>query len=383
MRRDLILVAIALMIWGVGEGLFLFFQPLYLQELGANPSEIGRILGIVGLAMTVAHLPAGYLSDRLGRKPLMVAAWILGAASAWIMALAKDLPFFVLGSALYGLTSFVMVPINSYLTAARGNWSVGRVITLVAVAYNTGAILGPLLGGWLGAQSGLQRNFLLSAILFLFSSAAILFIRPQPVDAQPQQAKKGVFSGLLTTRYLIYLSITFITMFSMFLPQPLSQNFLQNERGVNLVQMGFLISARSLGVVGLNLVLGQLSARLGFLLAQVAMALFALLIWQGGWLPWYALGYFLLGGYQTARYLAIAQSRELISAANMGLGYGLVETFVAMAAILAPPLAGWLYDWHPPSIYYVSLILIGFTFIINLSFSQLRSTNLDNQEEKP
>jgi hypothetical protein len=45
MKRDLILVAIAMFAWGLGEGMFLYFQPLYLEELGANPIMIGTILG--------------------------------------------------------------------------------------------------------------------------------------------------------------------------------------------------------------------------------------------------------------------------------------------------------------------------------------------------
>ncbi len=71
MSRDLVLIACALMTWGLGEGMFYFFQPLYLQELGADPLKIGSILGLVGLATMLAYLPAGYLSDRIGRRPLI------------------------------------------------------------------------------------------------------------------------------------------------------------------------------------------------------------------------------------------------------------------------------------------------------------------------
>ena len=108
MRRDLILIALAMFTWGLGEGLFFYFQPIYLERLGANPIQIGAILGGFGLAMTVSHLPAGYLADRIGRKPLLVAAWIFGMMATWIMALANSLPVFVIGILLYGTTMFVM-----------------------------------------------------------------------------------------------------------------------------------------------------------------------------------------------------------------------------------------------------------------------------------
>ena len=120
MSRDLILLGISLMTWGVGEGMFFIFQPLYLQQLGANPVTIGTILGAAGIAMAVAHIPAGHLADRIGRKPLLVAAWFTAMLATWVMALAPSLPLFVFGMMIYNLTAFVSSPMNSYITAARG-----------------------------------------------------------------------------------------------------------------------------------------------------------------------------------------------------------------------------------------------------------------------
>ena len=116
MNRNLLLVAISLFAWGMGEGLFIYFQPLYLQEWGADPVMIGTIFGAMGISMAVFQIPAGYLSDRFGSRSLMWASWLLGTSAAWTMALARTLPMFVVGLILYGLTSFVMAPMNSYIT---------------------------------------------------------------------------------------------------------------------------------------------------------------------------------------------------------------------------------------------------------------------------
>jgi MFS family permease len=106
MKRDLVLILSALCIWGIGEGMFFFFQPLYLEALGANPVMIGSILGAMGIAMTIVLIPAGYLSDHIGRRPLIRASWIIGMLAALIMALANNLTQFVTGMLLYGLTYF-------------------------------------------------------------------------------------------------------------------------------------------------------------------------------------------------------------------------------------------------------------------------------------
>ncbi|MEW6242576.1 MAG: MFS transporter, partial [Chloroflexota bacterium] len=124
MNRNLLFIAIALFTWGIGEGMFFNFQPIYLAELGSDPQEIGFILGAFGAAMAVTHIPAGHLADRLGRRPLLVSAWTMGLLSTLVMAMARDLPLFVVGMLGYGLTAFVASPLSSYTTAARGNWSV-------------------------------------------------------------------------------------------------------------------------------------------------------------------------------------------------------------------------------------------------------------------
>ena len=165
-------------------------------------------------------------------------------------------------------------------------------------------------------------------------------------------------------------------MIALYLPQPLSQNFLQNERGLNLTQIGQLIAMRSVGLVVLNLGLGQINARLGFLLAQVGMALFSLILWQGTNMLWYSVGYFLLGSYQTCRSLAIAQGRSLIQTARMGLGYGMIETAMTSAVMIAPPLAGLIYAQNPVWIYPISIVLIAAALLVSILFSPIKSTDI-------
>lgn len=382
MNRDLLFVSLALATWGIGEGMFLLFQPLYLQELGANPVMIGTIMSFIGVAMSLAHLPAGYLADRFGRRPLIFTAWILGTTSTWIMALSKTLPVFVLGSALYGLTSFVVVPLNSYITAARGNRSIGRALTLISAIFNFGAILGPVLGGWIGDKAGLQTNFQVAGTIFVFSSLMILFIRPQPVIPFTAGSKQGRWQSLVNEKIIRYAFVVFFVMFGMILPLPLSQNFLQNERGISLTQIGSLISARSFGIVILNLTLGQVNARLGFLFSQAAMGISSFLLWRGTGTLSYTLGYLLMGSQQTAKSLAVAQGRILLQAANMGIGYGMIETVSAFANILAPLLAGYLYTKQPNLIYSTSLIFIFTAILLTILLSPVRikDLNVDTSE---
>ncbi len=366
MSSDLILLGISLMTWGVGEGMFFIFQPLYLQQLGADPVLIGVILGVAGLAMTVPHILAGHLADRIGRKPLLIAAWLLGMVACWTMALAPSLPFFVVGMILYNLTAFVSSPLNSYVTAARGKLTVGRAITLVSALYNVGAILGPFIGGQVAERFGLRTIYFIAACILIVSTGILIFIKPQPIELHDPEAIRD--NKLIDKRFASYLAIIFLAGFSMYLAQPLSSNYLQNQLTLTFEQIGLLGTISSLGIVVLNLSLGSLKAHTGYLLGQLAVAMFDLILWRMTGFPWLCLGYFLVGGYRMARSLATAQTVNLVHQSRMGLAYGITETVGASAIVLAPPLAGYLYDIDPTLMYIVGFCLIVVSILVSFRF---------------
>lgn len=376
MKRELILVALSMFAWGLGEGMFLYFQPIYMEQLGADPITIGGILGAFGLAMTISHIPAGYLADRIGRKPLLVAAWVMGTIATWTMALAEGLPLFVVGLLLYGITIFMMSPLQSYVAAARGRLSVGRAITLISACFNLGAVFGPWLGGRIGDQMGLRQTYFISGVVFIASSLMILFIRPQPIERAEIAGKTNRWMS--SPRYLIYMGVIFLAIFATYLPQPLTPNFLTNQGGLDLSQVGSLYSVASVGVVVLNLTVGALPARYGFLLGQVAVGSFALLLWRGTGSGWLVPAFFLLGGFKTARSLGMAQVRELAPASRMGLAFGLSETVAATAVILAPLAAGYLYSVNPSWMYLLGAGLILASLVVSARFSpRSREGSLD------
>ena len=373
MNIDLILLSVSLLTWGIGEGMFIYFQPIYLQQLGANTMTIAGVFGLFGLAMMVAHIPSGHLADRIGRKPLLVTAWAAGILAALVMGLARTLPVFVIGMLLYGFTAFVTSPLNSYITAARGKMSPVRAMTLLSAAYNLGAVIGPISGGWIGERLGLSTVYLISAGIFIVSTVILIFLRSQPRDVHdPGAPPESLWKN---TRFISFLGLIFLAMFVMYLPQPLTPRFLQNERGLSLESIGLLGSIGNLGNTLLALVLGQIAARSGFLLAQVSVAAFSLLLWKGTGLGWYALGYFLLGGFRSARSLIYAQVRPLIHPAQMGLAYGVAETSSAMAVMLAPLLAGLLYTQEPGRVYWVSAGLIAVMVVVSGIFSPREAGN--------
>ena len=104
------------MLWGIGEGLWMFIQPLYVKSLGATPAQTGFVIGMWGLARLLFIMPAGILADRLGARRLMLPGWYLGLVGVVIIALAPDWRWAAPGFLVYGISSTAIPVTNVYLT---------------------------------------------------------------------------------------------------------------------------------------------------------------------------------------------------------------------------------------------------------------------------
>ena len=248
MPRDILLTSISLFLWGFGEGLFINFQTIYLkQQWGATPVLIGTILGIVGLVTVVCQIPAGYLSDRIGARPVMWAAWFTASITLIIMAFTSSLVVFIVAMAFYWCTSFVMPPLNRYMANMRGKMKLERAMTIGSVFYNSGAVVGPILGGLMGDAYGLQTVFRVSPIIIFLSTFTILWIRAEPkIHHSPDRHHIHLIRN---SRFFILLGIMSFTLFALFLPQPMTTYYLQTERNISLSQIGQLSAIGSLGNV--------------------------------------------------------------------------------------------------------------------------------------
>ncbi len=364
MTRDLRLVSGSLFAWGVGEALFFYFIPLYLAELGADPLQIGGILGLVGAVMLVTHIPAGALADRLGSRRLMIAGWATGLTAAVMMFLAPSLPLFVAGLMLYNFTGFVMAPLNSYITSARGRWSVARALTTTSALFNLGGVVGAPLGGLLGGRLGLRQVYGVTALIFLLST--LMITRVQHYSGNGVPARGSARALLRTPRFLGFVGVIFFTLFALYVNWPLTPNYLEQVHDVPLGMIGVFGSLNSLGMVVLNLTLGRLAPRLGFVLAQVLVAGSALFLWRGTGALWFGMGYFLAGGYRAARNIAVSMVEGMVEPSRLGLAYGVLETASSLVMVLAPPVAGLLFRVDPPLPYPVSLLLIGLALLFTL-----------------
>ena len=359
MNRDLKLLTVSHALWGVGEGLFLTLQPLYIQELGANPGQVGGVLSVLALASGLTYIPSGLLGDRLPRKPLMIGAWLCGPVGVLICVLAQTWQALIPGLAVYGFSAFAGPITNAYLVRRAGGRDPERVLSNVVAAYAAGSVLSPTLAGWLAGSVNMQIVYLLALGVFVLSAVAVACVSPQLPSGRT--GWRVDWRLLLDVRFVKFVTVAAWSSFAMYLVFPLAPNYLANVRGLNAPQVGAISSVGAAGMAVITLLLGRF--RIGkrpwaWLLGQsLVWASAALLLWAPG-VAGIALAYVLRGGYLACWPLMQAKAGRLLGEANQGLALGTALTAMSGAQVLASVSAGLLYGIHPAWPFLAALVAI-------------------------
>ncbi len=382
MTRDLRILGLSALTWGIGEGMFVYFLPIYMQELGADPLQIGGILGLGALVMTVVQIPAGILADTIGTKMVMLAGWLFAIIAAAIMFVATNLIVFALGISIYFLAGLMFAPLASYVSAIKSDWTLMRSLTTNSALFSTGLIIGPVLSGQVAALLGLRMIFGAAFIMFIISTMIFIFISPQPI--QPSRGR-GRYQNLIKNHKVRkFVLVMSLSLFAMYLSWPLTPIFLQDIRAVSIGTIGLLGSINAVGFVVLSLSLGRLKARGGMLFSQTLVGISVILLWIAVGTHWYAIGFFLAAGYRIVRIMVTGHIESLVHASESGLAYGIAETIGAGTLLIASPIAGYLYGIKPELPFSISLVLIVITLVpisIVVAESQIPVSKLQSSKD--
>ncbi|HEX3050578.1 MAG TPA: MFS transporter [Aggregatilineaceae bacterium] len=340
------------MLWGVGEGLWMFIQPLYVRSLGATPEETGFTIGMWGLARLLFILPAGYLADRLPARRLLIPGWGLGLIGVVIIALAPDWRWAAPGFFVYGLSSAAIPITNLYLTQSlrhdqtrHPELPLQASLTLLWAAYSAGLVVSPLIGGAIGDAINLRAVFLVSVFWFVLSTLAILQTHPYPATERPPNGHD--YRSLLRRPVIVAFGLMTLGFIAVLVGQPLVSQYLEEEHHFSRTALGAFGSVNALGTLVFSLALGRLSAWHGFFVSLLLVMLsFVMMIISGAWLVVIPAN-FLLGAYYASRPLAVSVISTRVPDHQHGIAYALVDTLAGLATVIGTNTAGLLYGHDP------------------------------------
>lgn len=175
-------------------GLFMILPvfALYAGDLeGVTPTLTGLAIGIYGLTQAALQIPAGLLSDRIGRKPVIIGGLLIFALGSVVAALADSMLVVILGRALQGAGAIAaaIMALAADLTREQHRIKAMALIGMsIGLSFALALVLGPVLNDWVGVPG----IFAITAVLAVGGILVVGFVVPRPVVSRPHRVAEAI-----------------------------------------------------------------------------------------------------------------------------------------------------------------------------------------------
>ena len=361
-RSPLVIIFVTVFIDLVGFGIVIPVLPLYAERFGASPLVIGLLLGVYSLMQFVCAPLLGKLSDRVGRRPVLLLSLIGTAIGFFLMGCARTLWLLFVARIIDGVTGGNISTAQAYLADITPVDQRSRRMGLIGAAFGLGFIFGPAIGGLLGHVS-LAAPFFFAAALAAGNALAVSLLLPESLSethrhhARRQASLWAVFKGEARWPLVAVLATYFLTTVGFSALTATYPLFTERRFGYGPMQNGYLFAAQGvLSAIVQGALLGWLLHRVkdrGLVLVgtvSLALGLWALPMSATAWALCAATAVIAVGHGLAAAPLNGLASKQ-VDGASQGRVLGVMQATASLARIVGPVLGGWLLSWDVGSLH--------------------------------
>lgn len=336
-QRTVTLMMVTQFLAAVGFSTVFPFLPAYVEQLGSRSGTtvfwVSAVFSGQAFAMMIASPMRGAVSDRYGRKPMLIRALVGGAVLVFLMGLARSSEELFWLRVIQGLVTGVVSAASSMAASVTPRDRLGYSMGLMQTGQWAGIAIGPVLGGVLSYAVGIRYSFMVTAVLLL-AGGLIVMLGVKEDFVPPANRQRGVggmfrqWGAVLTAEGV---SLTYILRFTAWLGRttimpflPLFIASLTVRQDLAGLYTGLTIGVSSLAATYSGIVLGRLGDKVGhkrlLIVSALATALFyvpmtfATAVWQVvlfNTLIGFAVGGFCLPSARCWRVTPIRASRVL------------------------------------------------------------------------
>jgi DHA1 family tetracycline resistance protein-like MFS transporter len=368
----------------IGFGMIIPILPLYAKSFQAAEWQIGLLLGCYSFMQFLASPVLGYISDRIGRKPVLLVSLIGSAIGYAVMASAASLTMLFIARIIAGICGASVGTAAAYIADITPPENRSRRMGLIGAAFGVGFVLGPAIGGIL-SQFWTKGPFWFGAGLAFLNAIAVLLILPEPekhvkrseaaiptgTDVVDQTGRGGI--PILVVTYFV--AIAGFAIVTMIYPQVLDRRFSLTPAEISLV---FVF----LGLVGAFIqggAIGRMARRFGdYKLAAVGLLLMAIsmiIMPFARNMPLFLLFTFGLAvGNSLAQPTLMAMASRLAASTAQGRVIGTVQSAGSLGRVVGPSAGGFMLGWDRPrpdlaygnTPFVIGGVVMGVAFLISL-----------------
>ena len=417
-RKNITLLALTLAVVMLGFGVVIPVFPFYIQSMGASGDELGLLIAISPFMQLICAPVWGNVSDRIGRKPVLMAGILGYGLSMLFFGLATELwmLYAIRGSGAI-LSAATLPTTNAYVGDSTAGKERSGAMGILGAATGLGMMLGPALGGWLAAGS-LATPFFITAAVGLLTLILIAVLLPeslpasarkcaagavQPRSTHEQPERSGAFSAKRSRRMLrrrqsggdtshapgmprgrepwqalfgplgVLLLLTALASFGLANFQGIFGLYGMQRFGFGTQEVGWIMTAVAVvAAAGQGLLTGPLTSRWGDLAVMRAAFLFSaitfvlLLLAANFWTVLAATSLFVLPNSLVRVALTSLTSQR--AGAGQGAAMGLSHAFMSLGRIVGPLLAGVLFDLDIRLPYLAGAAAMGMGLVVSLAW---------------
>lgn len=332
----------------IRHGMVFPLIPLFAQELGGGPTEIGLVASSFNLLAMFLATPIGGITEKAGIRAVLLSGAACNVAYSILLAISSSLGVLILAQIFGGLGFlFLIVSSQTYVSHLSEAHLRERGFGFLALMASLGFMLGPPLGGALSVGFGYRRVFALSGLLAA-TGIMVFFLKKESGSAGPSgehetgmgSQLKGLFanSRLVGALVVSFMVVFVVNLRSSFLP------VLLKEKALDETTIGVLYGVSAVAMAAVRLTIGRVMGRVS---REGLLAVTLILLAAGyGLLPLFSapgwLGaVLLLAGFG----FGISQPLTMVMVSDFsrsGLAMGVRFTMITSATVLSPLLMGWI-----------------------------------------
>ena len=371
----------------LGIGLVIPVIPQIKDEMNFSGATMGMMISIFAILQLLASPISGILSDKIGRKKLIVLGMIIFSISELLFGLAQSINIFYLSRGLGGIAAALIMPsVTAFVADMTTVGERSRAMGLVSAAISGGFIIGPGVGGLL-AYFGTRAPFFGASLLGLIGFILTLVVLKEPQKHVFKTDSKGVKGSIISTLMRpIFASLFVIILISSFGLQAFESIY------SIMVETNFSFTTGEIAIVitisGLIALICQL-----FFFDSIVQKIGEIRLIQ---LTFFASGLFIaIIALTTSHFVVILGTFIVFLAFDLfrpavttylsknageqqGMINGLNSTFTSFGNISGPLAAGYLFDINPIFPYYISSFILLMTGLLSLFLRQHHHRTLDS-----
>ncbi len=399
-RGAMLLLMLNIFLAFTGIGLVVPIMPTYMNELGIGGSIVGLLVAAFSLTQLILSPLAGGLSDRMGRKKIIVGGLVVFALSELLFGLAESSWLLFASRMLGGAGAAMIMPaVMAYVADTTSMEERAKGMGLINAAITTGFIIGPGLGGYL-AELGIRVPFFAAAGAAAFVAVMTLFVLPESRSsaelgaAKSTQENKDSKDSLITQLvrsyrepYFFGLVIVFVLSFGLANYETVFGLFVDHKFGFTPKDIAFVITFGSISgaviqVTAFSWILNRFGENKVISASLLVSGLSILLtLFVHGYWAIVTVTFIVFLAMDILRPAVGTQLSKMASESQQGFVMGMNSAYTSLGNIAGPIVAGVLFDLDINLPYTVAALVLMLCFIMSLG-SRKRMNRPDLQAKQ-